>query len=62
MINDDGSPNTAHTTNLVPIIFMANDTQGLKLKSGKLGDVAPSILNLMGLQKPDEMTGDVLFS
>lgn len=59
MINEDGSPNTAHTTNLVPCILVSNDYKG-NIKDGKLGDLAPTILTLMGLQVPDEMTGTVL--
>lgn len=60
MINEDGSPNTAHTKNLVPY-FIIGAGAGLKLHHGKLGDVAPTILKLMNLPKPKEMTGDVLF-
>lgn len=59
MINDDGSPNTAHTTNLVPCIFVDADYNG-KLKNGKLGDLAPTILTLMGIPIPSQMTGNVL--
>ena len=59
MINDDGTPNTAHTTNLVPCILV-DDTYRGKLKDGKLGDLAPTILKLMGLKAPEQMTGDVL--
>jgi 2,3-bisphosphoglycerate-independent phosphoglycerate mutase len=59
MINDDGSPNTAHTTNLVPFILVDKDYRG-KLKDGKLGDLAPTILTLMGLPIPSQMTGNVL--
>jgi 2,3-bisphosphoglycerate-independent phosphoglycerate mutase len=59
MINEDGSPNTAHTTNLVPCILVDNDYKG-KIKDGKLGDLAPTILTLMGIPKPSEMTGHVL--
>lgn len=59
MINDDGSPNTAHTTNLVPIILASNSFKG-SLKDGKLGDLAPTILTLMGIDIPEEMTGEVL--
>ncbi|MDX2304538.1 MAG: 2,3-bisphosphoglycerate-independent phosphoglycerate mutase [Microscillaceae bacterium] len=60
MINEDGSPHTAHTTNLVPCILVDQDFQP-NLKDGKLGDLAPSILTLMGIDIPAEMDGDVLF-
>lgn len=56
MINEDGSPNTAHTTNLVPCILADNDYQK-PIKNGKLGDLAPTILELMGIPKPKDMTG-----
>jgi 2,3-bisphosphoglycerate-independent phosphoglycerate mutase len=59
MINDDGTPNTAHTTNLVPCILVDDEFKG-KIKDGKLGDLAPTILKLMGIAIPKEMTGDVL--
>lgn len=59
MINDDGSPNTAHTTNLVPCLLVDGAYRG-KLKHGKLGDLAPTILTLMGLEIPVEMTGNIL--
>lgn len=59
MINEDGSPNTAHTTNLVPCI-MVDKEDILKVKDGKLGDLAPTILSLMGIDAPAEMTGDNL--
>ena len=59
MINPDGTPNTAHTTNLVPCILV-NGPAGVKMKDGKLGDLAPTILELMEIVKPDEMTGDSL--
>lgn len=59
MINPDGTPNTAHTTNLVPCILV-NGPDGVKMKDGKLGDLAPTILELMELTKPAEMTGDSL--
>lgn len=58
MKNEDGSPNTQHTTNLVPMIIV--DNQQYKLHQGKLGDIAPTILTLMGIPIPKEMTGDVL--
>ena len=59
MINEDGSPNTAHTLNLVPFFIIDNTWSG-KLKPGKLGDLAPTILTMMGLPIPTEMTGNVL--
>jgi len=58
MINEDGSVNTAHTTNLVPCILI--DKSFNHIKDGKLGDVAPTVLRLLGLTIPSEMTGDVL--
>ena len=60
MINADGSPNTAHTTNLVPCILIDNDFS--HIKSGKLGDIAPTILTLMGVEVPEIMSGEVLVS
>ena len=54
MINPDGSPNTAHTTNPVPIILIDNDLK--HIKNGVLGNIAPTILELMGVPKPDVMT------
>jgi 2,3-bisphosphoglycerate-independent phosphoglycerate mutase len=59
MTNADGTPNTAHTLNLVPYFIIGNDFKG-EVKPGKLGDVAPTILTLMGLSIPKEMTGNVL--
>lgn len=59
MINDDGSPNTAHTTSLVPCILV-DDNFKPKLKNGKLGDLAPTILTLMGIPIPAEMSGNLL--
>lgn len=54
MINPDGSPNTAHTTNPVPVILVDNDK--IQIQSGVLGDVAPTILDLMGIPQPEAMT------
>ena len=54
MINPDGSPNTAHTTNPVPVILVDNDK--IHIQSGVLGDVAPTILDLMGISQPEAMT------
>lgn len=59
MINEDGSPNTAHTLNPVPL-FVIDKTWTGKLKPGKLGDIAPTILTMMQLPIPKEMTGEVL--
>ncbi len=58
MINKDGSVNTAHTTNLVPCILV--DSDYTSIADGKLGDVAPTILTLMGIPKPAIMTGNSL--
>lgn len=57
MTQPDGSPMTAHTTNLVPFILCG---AGTELRSGKLADIAPTILDVMGLQCPPEMTGETL--
>ncbi len=60
MINEDGSPHTAHTTALVPCILVSTQTS-YKLKNlGKLGDIAPTILKMMNLPIPKAMNGDVL--
>jgi 2,3-bisphosphoglycerate-independent phosphoglycerate mutase len=59
MVNPDGTPNTAHTTNLVPFILASNDYQGT-LQNGKLGDLASTILQLMGIPQPPDMTGQSL--
>ncbi|MCT3918357.1 2,3-bisphosphoglycerate-independent phosphoglycerate mutase [Elizabethkingia anophelis] len=61
MVNPDGSPNTQHSTNLVPFIVMDKD-HTWNVKDGKLGDVAPTILKVMGVNVPEEMTGDILIS
>lgn len=54
MINPDGTPNTAHTTNPVPIILVDNELK--QIRDGVLGDIAPTILDLMGIKKPTAMT------
>jgi 2,3-bisphosphoglycerate-independent phosphoglycerate mutase len=61
MINADGTPNTAHTLNLVPLFVIDKEWKG-NLKPGKLGDIAPTILNLMHLPIPKEMSGEILVS
>lgn len=58
-INDDGTPNTAHTKNPVPLFFIDAD-MAPKLSHGKLGDIAPTILKVMGLEIPKQMTGNIL--
>lgn len=60
MKNEDGTPNTAHTTNEVPILLLTADSATYQLKNGKLGDLAPTILKLMNVPIPKEMTGEVL--
>jgi len=59
MKNEDGSPNTAHSLNPVPLFIIDKEWNG-QIKSGKLGDIAPTILTFMGIPIPSEMTGDVL--
>lgn len=59
MQNEDGSPNTAHTTAPVPCILISDQGWSI-MEDGKLGDVAPTILRLMGIQAPEQMTGKVL--
>jgi 2,3-bisphosphoglycerate-independent phosphoglycerate mutase len=59
MINEDGSPNTAHTMNPVPFFIIDKDYRG-KIKTGKLGDLAPTILTMMNIPIPQEMTGEIL--
>jgi 2,3-bisphosphoglycerate-independent phosphoglycerate mutase len=59
MKNEDGSPNTAHTLNPVPLFVIDKEWKGA-LRPGKLGDIAPTILHCMGLPIPAEMTGEVL--
>jgi 2,3-bisphosphoglycerate-independent phosphoglycerate mutase len=58
-LNPDGSPNTAHSLNPVPIVLVTNED--IELKPGILADVAPTILSRFGLEKPKEMTGSSLF-
>jgi 2,3-bisphosphoglycerate-independent phosphoglycerate mutase len=58
MVNPDGSPNTAHTTNPVPLILVDKDIK--QIKNGVLGDIAPTILKMMGITKPESMTQNAL--
>jgi len=60
MINPDGSPNTAHTTNPVPFILV--DKEHIPIRDGVLGDISPTILELMGIKKPEVMTGRSLLA
>ena len=55
-MNPDGSANTAHSLNPVPFIYVT-ENKAAKVKNGVLADVAPSILHIMGLEQPQEMTG-----
>jgi 2,3-bisphosphoglycerate-independent phosphoglycerate mutase len=58
-INEDGTPNTAHSLNPVPFIYVTTN-KNAKVKNGVLADVAPSILHIMGLEQPSDMTGNNL--
>jgi 2,3-bisphosphoglycerate-independent phosphoglycerate mutase len=60
MINGDGTPNTAHTMNPVPFFIIDKAWKGGIKSGGKLGDLAPTILTMMGLEIPAEMTGNIL--
>jgi len=60
MINPDGSAHTAHTTNLVPVILIDPQNAYNAIKSGKLADIAPTLLELMNVERPQEMTGNSL--
>ena len=57
-LNEDGSPNTAHSLNPVPIILISDDYK--KINEGILADVAPTLLTIMGIPIPKDMTGKVL--
>lgn len=59
MINEDGTPNTAHTLNPVPLFIIDKEWRGT-INPGKLADIAPTILKIMNLELPIEMTGDIL--
>src|SRR5690606_29011636 len=59
MVNPDGSPNTQHSKSPVPVILVQTENR-FKLKPGKLGDIAPTLLTLMEVSIPEEMTGEVL--
>jgi 2,3-bisphosphoglycerate-independent phosphoglycerate mutase len=60
-VNADGSPNTAHSLNPVPFVFVSKDVNA-KVEAGILADVAPSVCALLGIEQPTEMTGKNLIS
>jgi 2,3-bisphosphoglycerate-independent phosphoglycerate mutase len=60
-INPDGTPNTAHSLNPVPCIYVTNNNSAT-IKDGRLADVAPTILHIMGLEQPADMTGENLIT
>lgn len=60
MKDETGEPFTAHTVDPVPFILIGNDVSGLKLRKGRLEDIAPTMLDLLGIDKPGEMTGESL--
>ncbi len=62
MRNPDGSPNTAHTTNLVHVVYVADDADQFSVKNGILADVAPTLLDMLGVPKPVQMTGSSLLA
>ena len=62
MIKDDGSPHTAHTTNLVHLVYVAQDAGEIELRDGILADIAPTILDMLGLEVPNSMSGSSLVS
>ena len=59
IVNEDGSPNTAHTKNIVPLFLISNDYKGT-MQPGKLADIAPTILKVMNVEIPEEMNGNTL--
>jgi 2,3-bisphosphoglycerate-independent phosphoglycerate mutase len=61
MVNADGSPNTAHTTHPVPCLYISELSPAQALRSGRLADVAPTLLKIMQIDQPDEMSGHSLF-
>lgn len=60
MINEDGTPNTAHTKNLVPCFYISDNQEGQKIRDGRLADIAPTLLAIMNLECPEEMDGNCL--
>ena len=62
MVGPDGKPYTAHTTNPVRLLLVGGDRQAIQLREGRLGDIAPTLLEMMGLEKPEQMAGRSLLS
>ena len=62
MIKGDGSPHTAHTTNLVQLVYVAQDAADIELRDGILADISPTILDMLGLEVPNSMSGSSLIS
>jgi 2,3-bisphosphoglycerate-independent phosphoglycerate mutase len=61
MIESENKPHTAHTTNPVPFVLIGNNLKNVKLKNGgKLADIAPTMLDVMNISKPKEMSGSSL--
>jgi 2,3-bisphosphoglycerate-independent phosphoglycerate mutase len=60
MRNPDGTPNTAHTTNLVHGIYVAADAANYTVNNGILADISPTLLDMLGVAQPEEMTGKTL--
>lgn len=60
MIDENGNPHTAHTCNPVPLVLVGDAGKGLRLRSGVLADIAPTVLEILGIPKPAEMTGSSL--
>jgi 2,3-bisphosphoglycerate-independent phosphoglycerate mutase len=60
LIKPDGSPHTAHTTNLVHLAYVAEDSDEVTLRDGILADIAPTLLDMLGLEAPAAMTGKSL--
>ena len=60
MRNENGKPHTAHTTNPVPFILVDDTRKNVRLNKGVLGDIAPTILHVMGIPQPEPMTGRTL--
>jgi 2,3-bisphosphoglycerate-independent phosphoglycerate mutase len=62
MRNPDGSPHTAHTTNIVHCVYVARDAKQFRVRDGILADIAPTLLFLLDLPQPEEMTGHNLLA